>query len=343
MSRNKLDLEMSTLLLKGKSNAKAKLEIDEETSFDIFYEVYNIQQTEYFYIKLVENSAVAPFYYNRSYTIEELHELDKIFMATNMQDLNTKHFKDLFEQGKVKLSYADDNKEIVKMEFKVSLFVESYIVEFELYKEMIPENEKDDKLIQLYNIDKNQLKIAKEMMKFLKANHINLDQNLLDEYLANFDLSGESYDDNNINNNINYQYVNPPSPQNNQEENLKLIEPELDDEELRANFNKMKKGINVKDEEGYKIGITFENKTSIPWDIDSIKFQIDENNSQILCEKIIYPIFTIDIGYSGDFYFLFNKNTKPGKYKCKFYVFFKGKKIKDTLLQLKLKIKEEEE
>jgi len=349
MNRNKLDLEMSTRLLKNNSNSQAVLGVDEgATTFNIFYEVYDIQQTEYFYIKLVENSAVAPFYYNRSYTIEELHELNDIFKSTNLKKLKTMYLKGLFEERKVSLSYKDNNKEIVIMELTVSLFAESFKVEFELHKEMIPECEKDDKLIELYNIDKNYLKTAKEMMKYLKANKINLEPNLFDKFNQNFDLSGDNDNKetitNNITNNINVNNNNPTSPPNNNNENLILIEPELEDKELQESFNKTKNGKKTKeDDKTYEYGITFSNQTSISWPKDSIKFKFDEKNSELSCKEIKYPEYDTPIKETIDFSFIFSKDIKYGKYKCYFDVFFKEKKLKDTRLTLKIHIKKKEE
>ena len=327
---NKLDLEMSTRLLKNNSNSQAVLGVDEgATTFNIFYEVYDIQQTEYFYIKLVENSAVAPFYYNRSYTIEELHELNDIFKSTNLKKLKTMYLKGLFKERKVSLSYKDNNKEIVIMELTVSLFAESFKVEFELHKEMIPECEKDDKLI-------------------LKANKINLEPNLFDKFNQNFDLSGDNDNKetitNNITNNINVNNNNPTSPQNNNNENLILIEPELEDKELQESFNKTKNGKKTKeDDKTYEYGITFSNQTSISWPKDSIKFKFDEKNSELSCKEIKYPEYDTPIKETIDFSFIFNKDIKYGKYKCYFDVFFKEKKLKDTRLTLKKKKKKKEE
>ena len=353
MNRNKLHLEMSSRLLKNKSNAQASLKVDEE-SFDIFYEVYDIQQTEYFYVKLVENSAVAPFYYDRSYTIEELHELNDIFKATNLKQLKNVYLKGLFEKGKVSLSYEDNNnKEIVIMELTVSLFAESFNVKFELHKEMIPENEKDDKLIQLYKIDKNHLKIAKEMMEYLKANNINLEPNLFDKCNQIFDFSGGKDNNNtitknitnNINNNINVNNNNPPPQQNNNNENLILIEPELEDKELQACFNKKKTGQKTIIDGIIKYGIFFENKTSMLWHKDSIKLKFDENKSQLSCKEITYPDYDTGITQTCDIYFTFNEDIKYDKYKCYCDVFFNGKKLKDTRIKLIIhdKKKEEEE
>ena len=62
MIRNELEQEMSKKILNQKTLIKKKLSIDENTSFNILYDIYSIDKTDYLYIKLIENSAVAPFY-----------------------------------------------------------------------------------------------------------------------------------------------------------------------------------------------------------------------------------------------------------------------------------------
>ena len=53
----------------------AELAIDEDTSFNIYYDIYNDGNTDYLYIKMTENTAVAPFYYNRSFTMKNYKKL----------------------------------------------------------------------------------------------------------------------------------------------------------------------------------------------------------------------------------------------------------------------------
>ena len=70
------------------------------------------------------------------------------------------------DNKRVKLRYEGD---MIIMELYVDFFCDRVKIEFELYKEMVPQKEKDKKLIELYFINKRNYKIIKELQK----NHIN--------------------------------------------------------------------------------------------------------------------------------------------------------------------------
>ena len=168
MFKNKRDLSMSTKISENlnKSAYKAKLDIDEDTSFDISYDTFIYEENKkYIYIKLEENTAVAPFYYNRSYEINQLHQINNIFKAVDIEETKEK-LKSLLDNKRVKLRYEGD---MIIMELYVDFFCDRVKIEFELYKEMVPQKEKDKKLIELYFINKRNYKIIKELQK----NHIN--------------------------------------------------------------------------------------------------------------------------------------------------------------------------
>ena len=168
MFKNKRDLSMSTKISENlnKSAYKAKLDIDEDTSFDLSYDTFIYEENKkYIYIKLEENTAVAPFYYNRSYEINQLHKINNIFKAVDIEETKEK-LKSLLDNKRVKLRYEGD---MIIMELYVDFFCDRVKIEFELYKEMVPQKEKDKKLIELYFINKRNYKIIKELQK----NHIN--------------------------------------------------------------------------------------------------------------------------------------------------------------------------
>jgi hypothetical protein len=163
-----LDKEMANEVPKKETVYVERLSIDEDTSFDIYYDIYNDGNTDYLYIKMTENTAVAPFYYNRSFTIEELQELDDIFRTCDLNEIKD-HIKSLFEEKKIKLIYDNENKTIIKMELSVVLFVTKYKIYFKLYKEMIPEEIKDRELLNLYEIEKNNIKMIKELASIFNS------------------------------------------------------------------------------------------------------------------------------------------------------------------------------
>ena len=171
MDKREIDLKLAPNFEKRINANKAILPIDNDTAYDIYFDICEYEENKYLYIKMIENTANAPFYYNKSYTIEDLHSLHKIFKADNIDEVKI-DLKTLFEQKKIKLSF-DKNKEIILMELDVINFATNYKINFELYKEMIPFEEKDQRLIDLYNIEKQKLKVLKEinlLIEKLKGN-----------------------------------------------------------------------------------------------------------------------------------------------------------------------------
>ena len=166
MDKREIDLKLAPNFEKRINANKAILPIDNDTAYDIYFDICEYEENKYLYIKMIENTANAPFYYNKSYTIEDLHSLHKIFKADNIDEVKI-DLKTLFEQKKIKLSF-DKNKEIILMELDVINFATNYKINFELYKEMIPFEEKDQRLIDLYNIEKQKLKALKEIILLFK-------------------------------------------------------------------------------------------------------------------------------------------------------------------------------
>ena len=94
MSQKKLALKMSQVVPRQTTVIKEKLPMDdnEDTSFDIYFDIYNYENEDYLYIKLIENSAVSPFYYNKSFTLEELCEIHRIFKADDIAQVKKWRF-----------------------------------------------------------------------------------------------------------------------------------------------------------------------------------------------------------------------------------------------------------
>ena len=90
MKKNKRDLKMSAIITENERNSayKTVLDIDEDTSFNISYDTFIYDEKKYLYIKMEENTALAPFYYNRSYEINELHKINNIFRAVDIEGAN---------------------------------------------------------------------------------------------------------------------------------------------------------------------------------------------------------------------------------------------------------------
>ena len=145
-----------------------QLAINEDTSYDINFGTYDNKDEKYFYIKMTENTAKAPFYYIRSYTIKDLHELHniyKVFEKDNLDNLKN-YMRTLFDKNKISLKFEEDEV-IIKMDIKAQLFADDELLFFELYREMIPEKEKDDKLLDIYKLNKKDMKALKQITYFI--------------------------------------------------------------------------------------------------------------------------------------------------------------------------------
>ena len=204
------------------------------------------------------------------------------------------------------------------MEIKPTLFTTEHTIHFELEKTMIPDNEKVDKLITLYDINKKQLTFAKEIFDQLKKLNLNIDPQIFNDLKSLFDISEEKHEIG----------------------TLSGGESELGDENLKEIFGAKKKGFVKKNEKGFLVEVYFSNTSDKSWPEKSIEFKIDDDYSDIKWEEITYPPYEIFVQKNGDFYFLLNKMSKPGKYIVPFDVYFEGVKLKDTQLKLNIEIPE---
>ena len=320
MTKKELNVKMSIEVPNQENVIKYQLSIDEDTGFYIYFDIYKYEEKEYLYFKMEEHTADAPFFYDVSYVKGELDTIHRIFKACDMDQVKD-HLETLFASNKVKLHYEDEEKTMIIMEFKAILFNTEYIIPFKLQKEMIREEEKDAKMIKLYNIDKMKLKIANLLYHELKSNG-DIYKTILDELMANFDLKEKPENNNNpinTNNEIDEEYLS----------------------QIKKIFNKTKKGVAKKCEKGLRVDISIKNKSKKIWPIGIIQFKIDEENSKtkLKCQEVIYPDYEMGKNQDGDFSFIFDENVQFAEYSCLFDVFIDGKKLSDTKLELAGKIK----
>ena len=327
---------ISSLNIESKNTVfKASLPIDEDTSFDIYYDIYDSRGSKYLYIKLVENTAVAPFYYNRSYEKEELENIDCIFKAVTMEKLK-EDLRDLFNNKKIRLFYGQ-NKDKIKMALTCNLFQREYTINFELYREMTPEDRKEAKMNTLYDINKKKQKIKKEFYSYLKTIN-NMNKDIIQKLVEKMDLEVLNDEDeqiNQINNNALEEIII-----NDVINNENIIEnenpPKFKDEKMKKIFN-IKANLQIEKDpikNLYYCWRNFKNITDYTWEKDSIKFKCEEN-SAVKCVDIEYPIFDIEKNQDGEFKF-FIDNITTEKPKISFKIFFEGKELEDTRLIFKL-------
>ena len=289
-----LDKEMATEVPKKETVYVERLPIDEDTSFDIYYDIYNDGNTDYLYIKMTESTAVAPFYYNRSFTIEELQELDDIFRTCELNEIKD-HIKSLFKEKKIKLIYDNDNKTIIKMELSVVLFVTKYKVYFKLYKQMIPEEIKDDQLLNLYEIEKSKIKMIKELASIFNS-FSNQEEKAFGEKLKQlifqFEIPGIEEGQLNLGGKSGKNIV-------------KIEEPNFDQKEIN------KKEDIIKEEENNE---TIEEKKSIEYDQMSMQSKVIDNDNTNLFMSTISSISSMPIPTENKInYKIFTNARKQGK------------------------------
>ena len=333
-SKRDIDLKLAQKV----NEKKTELKINEDTEYNIFYDICEENGEKLLYIKLEEITSDAPFYYNRSYSIEQLHKIHKIFKAFDKDDFEDflSYFKELFDKGRIKLSFADSSEERIKLELNAILVSRDLRLYFELYREMIP-NKKDEKLLELYELTKKKLKLLKEIKIFAdQFNQGNPQEkeiiSKIKEIYNNFEIPG---------------IENGEEIKKEEKEDLSLsgIDPILT-ETIRVCKNKICSNLSKKynfnpDKKKFEIVLNLKNNHEESWPVDNIKLKCDEEKSTIKYKEVIYPPYEIGNGQEGDFVVKFDeKDLKQGaKYLCFLQLFIGDKKVDDSDIPLNIRIK----
>ena len=366
--KRQIDLKLSqdeSFLSKAE---KAQLSINKDTAYNIYYNSYDSGDEQFLYLKLEENTADAPFFYHRTYDINELHLLHKIFKSDDDVFQVKDDLKSMFKCNKIKISFQNANEDIIEMHLDVMNFAQNYIINFDLYKEMIPEG-KDDKLISLYDLTKSKLKLIKEIKFLLNNSKGNKDDNKIIEELKKIINSKEipGLEKENIIENQGFR-----DGHNQNKDEIVIIEKEKikEDEKLKENQNiqdnieaseimsseiipeKKNKKYQTKytilknryvfiiGKESYSITLTLKNVTQENWPVGKIELKCDQKETSLCYSNIVYPIYDIGPGEDGDFSINFDKkDIIAGKYLCKLGIFVNGIKLEDSDLPLNIRVK----
>lgn len=352
ISNREIDLELSTNFEKNPNVLKTKLSVNEDTSYDIYYDVCEFKSEKYFYMKMIENTADAPFYFNRSYTQEDLCKIHKIFKANDINETKD-DIKSLFEKQKIKLIF-DQNEEMINMELDTMLFADNYKINFTLYKEMIPKEDKDKKLIDLYSLNKNKLKILKEIYACIHELGGNQNDIKIYEHINQLFISKEIPGIEKIN------CKKPPIiektekkvPKIEKTEEKKLVNNELDDSEIGKKRERKQsrrvvckisklsaKYLLKKGNKNNCINLLLVNIYDEEWIPNKIKLECDEDGSTIKPCQIEYPFWDISKGQDGEFNVKFDKDIERGNHKCILYLYINGNKKEDSKIELNIKVK----
>ena len=365
MDRRQIELNLAPNFEKQLNVEKAQLSINNDTSFDIYYDICLLDNKKYLYIKMIENTANAPFYYNKSYTIEDLYNLHKIFKADNIDEVK-EDIKTLFKKDKITLYFAK-NESIIIMELDVINFATNYKVNFELYREMIPHKEKDQKLIDLYALQKKNLKYLKELYFFSKNYKAKKEEMAIIEEFKKKILSSEipgieevNEKENNEKNekeiNILKNNIEKEGPINDNKNdninNIKKNDENINDSDIilerkQSVFKKCKICPNLRNrylfkiEKGnFNIALNLINISDFDWPLDKTELKCDEENSSLKPSGYDYPKYDIEKTQEGDFLIYFNNNDiKEGKYICKLNLYVNGVKIEDSDIELNIKVR----
>ncbi len=359
----KRDIDLK--LDKDLTEKKTQLEINEDTEYNIFYDICVENDEKFLYMKLEEITSDAPFYYNRSYTIEQLHQNHKIFKAFEKDDFEDliAYLKDLFDKGKIKLSFVDEKEDIIKVELDVILFSKGFKLYFELYREMIPDK-KDEKMLELYELNKKNLKILKEIRNYAQDKKI-LEK--IKEIYDNYEIPGiedevkKEKEEEVKKENEEEVKKEIEIKANNENEEKEVIEiVKVDDNENQnggelfesdvASSNKIKKNkicTNLKDKyhfnidkKNLSIALVLKNNDDETWPTEKTKL-ICLEESTIKFKEVEYPPYDIDKGTDGDFKVIFDEKDLAygAKYTCILQLVVDGEKIENSEIPLNIRVK----
>ena len=135
---------------------------------DTLYQFDCIIDDNQLILKLSELDALAPFIYIKEITLDEIRKCHKAFKSC--KDLNEvkEHIDKLFKNKRISLDQDKNDKTNVKIKFKI--FYISLEDDFEIKVERKMTELKDQMLLKLYEIQKNQIKGLKEIENYLKKN-----------------------------------------------------------------------------------------------------------------------------------------------------------------------------
>ena len=144
------------------------ISLDEETKFRFSCTVVEDKLR----FRLSEIGALCPFIYENSLSLDEMRKKNTAFNATDTLDEVKKHIEKLFKGGdNVWIERDKDNSDIINMNIRILVISGPENIKIDLMKKMT--TEKDDCLIQLYDIEKKGINIFKEIEEYLKKKGYN--------------------------------------------------------------------------------------------------------------------------------------------------------------------------
>ena len=115
--------------------------------------------------KLAEIGVFAPYIYLKKLTLQDFQDIHHMFKSCDDLESVQKHILALFSQNQIKLTQENDDS----ITFNITGKNISKTVKIEIKGERKMATEKDDVLLKLYHIQKNEIKLMKEIMKVTKG------------------------------------------------------------------------------------------------------------------------------------------------------------------------------
>ena len=167
-----LDLFNKKTIKTEELEKKRLIKLDDDTTFDFQCKVEKEEEEEKIKLILSEVSAVAPFIYEAELGKDDLISASKIFRSCEDLKEVKAHIEKLFDLNRIKL-IPNEKKTMIYFEFNA--FNISCEEKFKItsIRKMIDEGnheKQEEMLLKLYSIQKEKLKILKDIEAYLKTN-----------------------------------------------------------------------------------------------------------------------------------------------------------------------------
>jgi hypothetical protein len=135
--------------------ANERIKLDDDTIYRFSCTV----NSGYLTLKLAEIGAFAPYIYEKVLTLEQIQKNYKMFRSCDNLEKVQYHILKLFENKKIRLK--KEKEDYIK--FILNVYMISDNLDIEIEAKRIMTTIKDDALLKLYEIEKRQLKLLKEI------------------------------------------------------------------------------------------------------------------------------------------------------------------------------------
>ena len=137
-----------------------RIKLDNDTLFRFSCTV----EDEGIKFKLSEIGSFAPYIYEKIISLDEMKEQYKMFRSCKTLEDVKKHIDRLFSDKKIKLT--KDKEDTIT--FHLTVYLISEEVNIQIEADRIMTTKKDKALLRLYRIEKDQIKLLKEIEKYCK-------------------------------------------------------------------------------------------------------------------------------------------------------------------------------